>query len=134
MQAWEGFLQYPLFGVGVMNFRNMSHAIDLHPHNWFLQILLEGGIVGMAAFLVLIGLVLWRFYGFAKGNLYGVAALASFIAFLVTGLANTSIFNGWWLTYLIVSAMLGWRAGWGGDQLKKRRRASVVVKPAAHGR
>ncbi|TKW60376.1 MAG: O-antigen ligase family protein [Blastochloris viridis] len=133
-QAWESFLVNPLFGAGVMNYRNMPGAIDLHPHNWILQILVEGGIVGAVALFTLLGLILWRFYGYAKGNLYGVAAFASFIAFLVTGLANTSIFNGWWLTFLIVSTMLGWRAGWGGSELKKRRRASVVVKPGAHGR
>lgn len=133
-QAWEGFLQYPWVGVGVMNYRNLPGAIDLHPHNWVLQILVEGGLLGMAAVLALLGLILWRFYGYAKGSLYGSAALASFVAFLVAGLANTSIFNGWWLTFLIVICMLGWRAGWGGSDLKKRRRASVVVKPGAHGR
>ena len=132
--AWNGFLQHPLVGVGVMNYRNLPHAVDLHPHNWVLQILVEGGVLGTVALLNLLGLVLWRFYGYAKGNLYGVAALASVVAFLVTGLANTSIFNGWWLTFFIVTAMLGWRAGWGGSELKKRRRASVVVKPDNHGR
>ncbi len=132
--AWNAFLQNPLFGAGVMNYRNMPGVIDLHPHNWLLQILVEGGLLGTAAYLTLIGLVLVRFYGYAKGNLYGVAALASLVAYVITGLANTSMFNGWWLTFLIVSTMLGWRAGWGGSELKKRRRASVVVKPAAHGR
>lgn len=126
--AWESFLQNPLFGAGVMNYRNMPGVIDMHPHNWLLQILVEGGLVGAAAYLTLIGLVLVRFYGYAKGNLYGVAAFASLVAFLITGLANTSMFNGWWLTYFIVISILGWRAGWGGADLKKRRRTSRVVK------
>ncbi len=132
-QAWDGFMSAPLFGVGVMNYRNLPDAIDLHPHNWLLQMLLEGGVVGLALFLVLVGLVAQRFFGYAKGNLYGVAALASFTAYWVTGLGNTSMFNGWWMTFLIVLCMLGWRAGWGGSELKKRRRASVVVKPGTAG-
>lgn len=127
-QAFENIAQAPLFGIGVMNFRNLPGAVDMHPHNWLLQMLLEGGIVSTAIFIALVGLILWRFYGYAKGNIYGVAAMASLIAFLVAGLANTSIFTGWWMCFLIVSAMLGWRAGWGGVDLKKRRRTSQLVK------
>ena len=130
MQAIHATVLAPFFGIGVMNYRNLPGAIDLHPHNWFIQMLLEGGIVSMVIFLIMIGLVLVRFNTFAKGNIYGVAALASLVAFLVSGLANTSIFNGWWLTFLVVSVMLGWRAGWGGVDLKKRRRAPQVVKGA----
>jgi O-antigen ligase len=131
MQALHGVMQAPFFGIGVMNYRNMPGAIDMHPHNWLIQMLLEGGVVSTVIFLILMGLVLVQFGRFAKGNIYGVAALASLVAFLVSGLANTSIFNGWWLSFLMVSTMLGWRAGWGGSELKKRRRAPRVVKGVA---
>lgn len=122
-------LDEPVFGIGIMNFRNLPDAIDMHPHNWLLQLLLETGVVGTALFVLLMAMVLIRFGYFAKANIYGVAAVASLAAFLVSGLANTSIFNVWWLTYLAFICILGWRAGWGGDDLKKRRRSSVVVKP-----
>ena len=118
----------PFFGIGVMNYRNLPGAIDLHPHNWFLQILLEGGFVSLAIFVALMGTILWRFAQYAKANVYGLAAVASLCAFMTAGLANTSIFNGWWVCFLVVSAILGWRAGWGGIDLKKRRRTSLVVK------
>ncbi|RYG61797.1 MAG: O-antigen ligase domain-containing protein [Alphaproteobacteria bacterium] len=118
----------PFFGIGVMNYRNLPDAIDLHPHNWFLQILLEGGIVSLVLFVSLLGTMLWRFAQYAKGSIYGIAAFASVSAFLVSGLAYTSIFNGWWVCFLIVSAIFGWRAGWNGVDLKKRRRTTVVVK------
>lgn len=118
-QALSHVWEKPLFGIGVMNYRNLPDAIDLHPHNWFIQLLLEGGVVSLAVFMVLMGGVLWRFNAFAKGNLYGVAAFASLSAYLTAGLANTSIFNGWWLTFLVMICVLGWRAGWGGDDLKK---------------
>jgi O-antigen ligase len=129
LQAIENMWHEPFFGIGVMNYRNLPGAIDLHPHNWLLQMLLEGGLVSTALFLVVVGMVLYRFNTYAKGNIYGVAAVASLCGFLVAGLANTSIFNGWWLSFLMVSAVLGWRAGWGGVDLKKRRRTSQVVKP-----
>lgn len=127
-QAVAWIPQAPLFGIGMMNYRNVPGAIDLHPHNWLIQMLLEGGIVSTVLFITLMGMVLVRFFGFAKGSIYGVAALASLAAFLVAGLANTSIFNSWWLSFLVVATMLGWRAGWGGSELKRRRRAPKVVK------
>lgn len=127
-QAIHHIWDKPLFGIGVMNYRKLPDAVDLHPHNWLLQMLLEGGIVSTVLFIGLIGCVMWRFNAFAKGNLYGVAALTSLTAFMVCGLANTSIFNSWWLTFLVVICMLGWRAGWGGNDLKKRRRIQRVVK------
>lgn len=118
----------PFFGIGVMNYRNLPGAIDLHPHNWFLQLALEGGFVSLAIFVALMSTIVWRFAQYAKANIYGIAAVASLSAFLVAGLANTSIFNGWWVCFLLVSTILGWRAGWGGVDLKKRRRTSIVVK------
>ena len=128
MEAVVHLLDKPLFGIGVMNYRNLPGAADLHPHCWLLQMLLEGGIVSTAVFIALMTLVLVRFFRFAKGNIYGAAGVASVSAFLVSGLANTSIFNGWWMTFLLMASILAWRAGWGGDDLKKRRRAPRVVK------
>lgn len=133
LDVWESALanigDNPVFGIGVMNFRNLPGTVDMHPHNWLLQLLLETGVVGTVLFLLVMGVALVRFGRFAKANIYGVAAVASLAAFLVSGLANTSIFNVWWLTFLAFACILGWRAGWGGDDLKKRRRNSVVVKP-----
>lgn len=128
-QAWQHIGNSPLFGIGVMNYRNLPGAIDMHPHNWLLQFLLEGGVVSTVIFLVLVGMMVRGFFYFAKGNLYGVATLASLAAFLVAGLANTSIFNLWWLTFLVFICVLGWRAGWSGDELKKGRRKRMVAKP-----
>lgn len=133
LDVWHSALVHlwdmPVFGIGLMNFRNLPDAADMHPHNWFLQLLLETGLVGTAFFIALMAIVLARFGRFAKGTLYGVAAVSSLTAFLISGLANTSIFNVWWLTYLVFICLVGWRAGWSGDDLKKRRRSSIVVKP-----
>lgn len=135
LEVWHSALVHvldkPVFGVGVMNFRNLPGSVDLHPHNWLLQIFLEGGAVSTVIYLGLLGLLLVRFTRYAKGNLYGVAALASLSAFLVAGLANTSIFNLSWLTFFSLLCLLGWRAGWGGEDLKRRRRRPTVVKASS---
>lgn len=121
-------LDKPFFGIGMMNYRNIAPGFDLHPHNWLLQLMLETGFVGTAVFLTIMGMLLVLFFRFAKGSLYGVAAFASVVAFLVSGLANSSIFNPWWVQFLLFSCILGWRAGWGGEDLKKRRRSHIVLK------
>ena len=135
-KAWSHVGDHPLFGIGVMNYRNLPDAIDLHPHNWLIQLLLETGVVGTSLFLALMGLVLYRFWRYAHANMYGVAALASLCAFLTAGLANTSIFNMWWVSFLIFTCLLGWRAGWAGDGQHKRRKGRLINRRAllAEGR
>lgn len=128
--AWEGIVAMPwwgwLVGVGVSNFRVLPTSIDLHPHNWVLQLWLETGLLGLGVFCALCGALLWRFWQFAKGQVFGVAALCSLVAFLVCGLASTSIVNAWWLTFFAFSALLGWRVGWGGDDVRTRRKGRMV--------
>jgi O-antigen ligase len=133
LEVWHAALVHlfdkPLFGIGVMNFRNLPEGVDLHPHNWLLQMLLEGGFVSTVVFVILLYFLIKNTFELARGSLYGVAGLAGICAFLVAGLANTSIFNLSWLVFLSFVSILGWRAGWGGASLKKRRRQGVVVKP-----
>jgi len=112
-----------VYGVGVMNYRYLPGAVDLHPHNWPLQLLVETGGVGFGIFSGLAVLLIMRFGGYARSNLYGVAALASVLAFLVTGLANTSIFRWDWLALFAFTAILGYRTGWSRPDQKQRRKA-----------
>jgi hypothetical protein len=124
---WWGWL----VGVGVSNFRVLPTSIDLHPHNWVLQLWLETGLLGLGIFVALCGALLWRFGQFAKNQVFGAAALSSLVAFLVCGLASTSIVNAWWLTFFAFSALLGWRVGWGGDDVRSRRRGRVLASHSA---
>jgi O-antigen ligase len=112
-----------LYGVGVMNYRDLPGAIDMHPHNWALQLILETGLIGFTLFGVLMLSILWQFWQYARGNLYGVAGFASLLAFLVAGLANTSIFRWDWLALLAFVCILGYRAGWSRPDQKSRRKA-----------
>ncbi len=132
LDVWEFALKHmldnPLLGIGLQGFRYLPGAVDMHPHNWLLQVMLETGMIGTLAFGWLLVLMFQRFWRFAHSNLYGVAAFTSMAAFLVTGLANTSIFNAWWLSFFVFSGLLGWRAGWGGADLATRKRMRVVKR------
>lgn len=63
-RAWEMFLDYPVFGVGLGNFREVSRQIYLDPffrppHNSYLWAASEGGIFVVAAYLWLFW-VTWK--------------------------------------------------------------------------
>ncbi|MCP5404954.1 MAG: O-antigen ligase family protein [Pseudomonadaceae bacterium] len=137
LEVWQSALAHiddaPLFGVGLMGFRHLPGAVDMHPHNWVLQMLLETGLVGTALFVALMGVLLASFVRYAKANLYGVAALASLLAFLTAGLANTSIFNMWWVSFFVFTSLLGWRAGWAGDAQHKRKKGRVIARTTLVG-
>ena len=72
-KAWEIFLDYPLVGVGPRNyghvlpqyatteFRAGYHTYGRVPHNIYFQLLAETGVLGVAAFFVLV-------YYFFKNN------------------------------------------------------------------
>ncbi|MFZ2587909.1 MAG: O-antigen ligase family protein [Alphaproteobacteria bacterium] len=131
--VWNNMGEYVWFGIGPMNYRNLPGVVDMHPHNWVLQMLLEAGVVGTVVFVALVGYLMMTFVRYAKGNLYGVAAVASLCAFLVAGLANTSIFNMWWVTFWVFTSLLGWRAGWAGDGQHKKRKGRVIARQSLVG-
>lgn len=113
---WQLSLQHsfdqPIFGIGIQGFRYLPNNTDFHPHSAPLQLLLETGFVGLTLAAILVFYILKTFWGYAQHNLYGVAAFSSFLAFCTVSLANTSIFNIWWLAFFVVSTLIGWRAGW----------------------
>jgi len=81
-QAWELFTEHPVFGVGVGNYRDnvqvtyerfggrtyepyykILQNVYAYPHNWYLLVLAENGIVG---FLIL----MWLLFSFLKIDLF----------------------------------------------------------------
>ncbi len=64
-RAWESITQAPYFGYGLGSSGLMSGGPeDYYPHNWLLQIWLDGGLPGVAALLWIVALPLlvlgWR--------------------------------------------------------------------------
>jgi len=110
--AWAHSFDNPIFGIGLQGFRYLPEKVDFHPHSAPLQLLLETGLLGLGLVGVLAFLIMRAFYNYAKHTLYGAAALASFCGFCVVSLANTSIFNIWWVTFFVLLSLIGWRTGW----------------------
>ena len=103
----------PVLGVGVNATRYLPTPDAVigksTSQNFLLQLLLETGFLGLAAAVVLISMVLYKLYRYARVNIYGLAGVSSMIAFFVASLANTSIFNAWWLAFFIALSSLSIR-------------------------
>lgn len=141
------FAHWPLLGSGVETYSHafrslglvpLTQPIDIpHPHNIYLQLLCETGIVGLALFLAMVFL----FIRFAKGRIlpqsragsrwWIVAALflAAYIGYLATGVSGHSFFRNWWLgtALLLLGLALGFcvastRPGFSSDKERMQRR------------
>jgi len=89
-----------LFGIGVCNFKYLMPRylpfIGLqasHPHNTYVSVLVESGIVGLSIFLYFIykGFVYFRSYRYLSSNSYTIyleGLFISFIVFLIGGLTK----------------------------------------------
>jgi len=127
LQIWHDTLQmlkdHPIFGAGLRAYSIVmtgyvtpGHKPELYPHNLFLAMWAELGIVGLISFLVLLGMLLWRGWsgwtradGLARPLLWGTSA--SFIAITVHGMFDTPYFNNdislefWVLAALEIAAL-----------------------------
>lgn len=71
-------------------------ALPLHPHNAILQLWLELGIIGVAAFLLIFAGVIraiWRYGGHAA---IGAAAAASLASYLTVASLSFGVWQSWW--------------------------------------
>ena len=69
--GFEAFNTAPVFGIGPGNYRYLAPDIlpqgagmrpDNHPHNYFVQILAETGVVGLTAAAVFLGSLIYDAY------------------------------------------------------------------------
>jgi putative inorganic carbon (HCO3(-)) transporter len=83
--AWNMFNDHPWLGIGIGNYAAVYPAYALphwddplgHAHNYYLNVLAESGIVGLAAYLVLWGAIFWtawRAVRSTRGLAQGIAA------------------------------------------------------------
>jgi O-antigen ligase len=101
-EAWGIFVQHPVMGIGMGNFRDTydPNAIGEEPgqvdtHNLYLQLLTETGVVGFIVFLVLAGHVLRRnirnlraFPYDSVGYASSFAALGAMLSVLIHGMVD----------------------------------------------
>jgi O-antigen ligase len=143
LQIWGDTLKLlrarPIFGSGLRAYQTVikqyipqGHVAELYPHNLFLAMWAELGLLGLIAFLVLLAMLLWRGWsswlratGFARPLLWGTSA--AFVAIAVHGMFDTPYYNNdvslefWFLAAFEVAAVKFLLSG--GDQ--KTRSAAL---------
>jgi O-antigen ligase len=108
------FKSSPVFGIGLDNFRfnqdyrrDGFYVVGNYPHNLFIQILAETGIVGFLAFLAMLGAVFrltkvtWKHRTETELDFYCMLFLISCVVLLFQGLLENSLFYPqtsclWW--------------------------------------
>lgn len=123
--AWDIFLEHPLLGAGTGAFMKQAYAYAKrgaiapqvagydHPHNDYLNVLYGEGVVGLAAFLLLLGWPGYLYLAALRNSPTPTARAAAFCGLillgglLVFGLTESmfvhSLVLGW---YAIMTAML----------------------------
>lgn len=99
--SWLMIKDHPIAGIGLNNFEKVYREyvpkvvfpplewLAPHSHNLYLSLWLEMGILGLASFLILVGIAIYKL---AKTRaILSVVILASIVSILVHGLVDTPI-------------------------------------------
>lgn len=122
LRIWSDTLRmlrdHPLFGAGLRGYPKVmvpyvtgGRTLELYPHDVWLAMWSELGLLGLAAFIVLMAILLWRGWrGFASASgvfravLWGTAA--GFVAIAVHGFVDTPYYkNDLALEFWILAAL-----------------------------
>ena len=104
IDAWQ---QSPIFGIGPANFRHLCPELfddptgrfcQPHPHNYYLQLLAETGIVGLILGIAFVVSIIWCCYAPSKVNKNNIFAVVAWVIplSLFWPLASTADFFGQW--------------------------------------
>jgi O-antigen ligase len=116
LQAWQ---QYPVLGYGLLTCSQLT-VLHNYAHNEYVRAIVEGGIVGLIAFLVFLGVQIWHllqlFHKAPKGSVqrdFCLALLAILLAMMVGMITeniwtHTTLFFYWWALFAV--------AGWDWDE------------------
>ena len=84
-----------------------------HPHNWILQVLVEGGALLLAAATLVIVLFARHIVRLAVSGATSAYAVAAVLgAFLASSLVNFSFFAMWWQLLLMLMMALPLSVAW----------------------
>jgi O-antigen ligase len=107
--AWAMFLQAPVLGHGPHTFiyRAADGTSMAWPHNLYLELLAEQGLIGFATLglLLVVGLsTAWHTHRVAQGEsrILGVGAFAALVSFCVAGFLEVSLLRQWVVITLFV--------------------------------
>ena len=110
------FLEAPLLGIGTANYRDLCADIllgesafrcDNHPHNYYIQMLAETGILGFATGVFMICTIIWTLFRAGRSNRQNIVAATAFIVplGLFFPLQSTADFFGQWNNIFMWSAV-----------------------------
>ena len=129
--AWRIFMDYPLTGVGLKNYREVcAHYTEHchpHPHNIYLEFLSESGIVGFLFFVAFVVIFVVKFARRTMRNAINPGAAGFFAGALLISLfpfaATQSYFSNWpamLLWYSLSLSMAAVRIPWGERRIGER--------------
>lgn len=115
--AWDGFIEYPLNGMGAASlgkrWQGIEHDYHLvpsspHVHNDFLEAAHSRGLLGLVSVMLVLLIPIylgWRY----RGSIYGKGLFTACSGFLVVGLFDTFLVMKFALFYyvVLVSVLLG---------------------------
>ena len=110
------FLDSPVFGIGVGNYRALCDSLlqgldgfrcDNHPHNYYIQMLAETGVVGFLAGVMMIAAMVWTAFSNGRRNVGHVVATTAFVVpfGLFFPIQSTADFFGQWNNIFMWSAV-----------------------------
>lgn len=124
--------RHPLFGIGKGNWGAASGRRTL-PHNTFLSIMVDGGLVGFAAFLVPLVVWLWRGVRQSTARRWAIAVMIGLVGGLAVSLDNFRLF---WVSVgvLVAQLMVSSPASPGsGSAEPASRRPDILSRSGAYG-
>ena len=118
--AYRIFLDNKILGVGVKNFRNFCDdkkykyknsklSCDIHPHNYYIQILVETGIIGFVFLIIIFSYfckfllkhIFLKFSGRYYFSDFEICVLSGIIIYIWPIIPTGNIFNNW-LTIIMI--------------------------------
>ncbi len=110
------FLQAPFFGIGTASYRPLCPSLTtgkadidctLHPHNYYIQLLSETGIIGFASGVVMISTIIWYCLATGVKTRHCVIAATAFVVplGLFFPIQTTADFFGQWNNVFMWSAV-----------------------------
>ncbi len=107
--TFSRWLEKPLLGWGAASSRAIPGAdhqiapraevLSLHPHNHFLQTILELGLVGATLYTAVLISIIWTIHTQLKSTLGKATAYGLFVALYIFGSAEHSLWHHWWVAW-----------------------------------